>query len=655
MSYEKPTWTTFPFPELEKMSFAERIMFWRSFETPKRGPEPIKTRPSVEESKRAVLKEKLLEFQSPHGQADSIKMRNRSSKDSLKELCSKFETLESKVLSDQMESEKILDEIKKELSSADSNVDSKRSESLLSRPQSGDTEKLISSEVADMTFDNSNRSTALPKKTEGNEKVTEKVVPLSEASSPNKMVRKQQRGRYSLFSSSQRSHSRSRSEVPQSFSSSATPLTMQSTDFSVLDEPSLTWRGVKPFKTLDHLESDEEWDPTTSRRFSVRRISTDEGFSEFVLRQVVERLESPLEHSRMSVEQVCVETDAKRRKMKNKVRDELISTEQTYVRNLGILVNQYAIPLRNDPKHGLTRDQANTLFSNVETLQQLHGVMLADLKAASAEEFAEVILRSADFLKMYTDYLNGYEKSIEIVNKQSKSKRFTNFLEERRKHGAPDLMSLMILPVQRIPRYELLLKEMVKHTFSSDPDAVTLDMALEKIKEIAGFVNDTKKHVEKMFKLLELQNKVYGLPRGISLFSKERTLLHQGNCQKLSDKKNVSLESGHLYYIYVLTDMILLTNASHKFKALYYLHSVRIFDLPVVTESLYRGFTLKDKKNETSILFPTEKEKKKWVADVLNAQLDQQRHCNGSISTVRSSSLFHHKKRFKTFVSAEVM
>ena len=63
---------------------------------------------------------------------------------------------------------------------------------------------------------------------------------------------------------------------------------------------------------------------------------------------------------------------------------------------------------------------------------------------------------------MYTQYLNGYEKSIAAINNLRSHKKFQEWMTEVRsklqKIGGLDLMSYMIMPVQRIPRYVLLLR-----------------------------------------------------------------------------------------------------------------------------------------------------------------------------------------------------
>lgn len=52
-----------------------------------------------------------------------------------------------------------------------------------------------------------------------------------------------------------------------------------------------------------------------------------------------------------------------------------------------------------------------------------------------------------------------------------------------------DLASLLVTPVQRIPRYLMLVKQLIKHTPPTHPDYGNLKSAEEKISTIAIIVD----------------------------------------------------------------------------------------------------------------------------------------------------------------------
>jgi len=220
---------------------------------------------------------------------------------------------------------------------------------------------------------------------------------------------------------------------------------------------------------------------------------------------------------------------------KERVHQEVLSTESTYVNSLRYLIDAFAHPLKSNPNLGLAQVDATILFSNVEIIAMLHGRLLADLQ--ETPNVGKVILKMADFLRMYTEYLNQYEQSMEVFQRNRKNKKFQRFLKQQREDPASkglDLCSYLIMPVQRIPRYELLLREMLRFSTPDDSDYADLQSAFEKIRDIALYINDRKRRLENANKLLEIQNK---MDKEVRLVSRSRQFLKEGEMKKISKKK----------------------------------------------------------------------------------------------------------------------
>lgn len=60
------------------------------------------------------------------------------------------------------------------------------------------------------------------------------------------------------------------------------------------------------------------------------------------------------------------------------------------------------------------------------------------------------------------------------------------------------------MPVQRIPRYEMLLKDLHKHTGLDHPDYAKLGSAYQQLKEVALYVNEQKRDFENLMRVIEL-------------------------------------------------------------------------------------------------------------------------------------------------------
>lgn len=69
-----------------------------------------------------------------------------------------------------------------------------------------------------------------------------------------------------------------------------------------------------------------------------------------------------------------------------------------------------------------------------------------------------------------------------------------------------DLPSLLIQPVQRMPRYQLLIRELIKKTPKEHIDYKELEKALEKCTEINVFTNKSKKEYDNKKKLTHIKN-----------------------------------------------------------------------------------------------------------------------------------------------------
>lgn len=77
-------------------------------------------------------------------------------------------------------------------------------------------------------------------------------------------------------------------------------------------------------------------------------------------------------------------------------------------------------------------------------------------------------------------------------------------------HVNETLESFLITPVQRIPRYNLLIKEIVKYTWPNHPDYEDLLAAMDKIKEIAHYVNEKAREAENLTKIYTIQSNITG-------------------------------------------------------------------------------------------------------------------------------------------------
>jgi len=271
-------------------------------------------------------------------------------------------------------------------------------------------------------------------------------------------------------------------------------------------------------------------------------------------------------------------------KTRERVTKELIDTEQSYVDALKTLVTEFIHPLKTSDKFDIPHEKITLMFSNVELLSNFHNMFLASLK--TTKSIASVIIQYADFLKMYTQYLNAYPTALHTIDEYRNDKKFQHFLATKRaKHGL-DLVSYLIMPVQRVPRYQLLLKELKRATPTDHEEHAKLEEAYTKIQAIATHINESKRIVEGMSKVLEIQNRITG-DFG-QLLQPHRRLIREGVVIKVVGGL---ITQQHIRKLFLFNDILLWTTDKSKFRGHLQLLGAKISPVVMSDKKRY-GFKL---------------------------------------------------------------
>jgi RhoGEF domain len=238
---------------------------------------------------------------------------------------------------------------------------------------------------------------------------------------------------------------------------------------------------------------------------------------------------SPVQDGKEETAEHRIKRERRMMEKRTRVILELLSTERTYVKSLTTLVSKFKKKLGDSPSSYKLQDQDVTdLFSNVESIVDLHQPLLKDLEKNTPHgDIASVFLQYAPFLKMYSVYVSKYDRAIAVMGKHSSNKKFHSFLNKQRSDpdcAGLDLMSYLIMPVQRLPRYELLLAEILKHTQEEDASYARISEALDKVRQIAQQVNERKRQMENSSIILSLQSRIQKIDWD-AIESKTETLL----------------------------------------------------------------------------------------------------------------------------------
>ena len=108
---------------------------------------------------------------------------------------------------------------------------------------------------------------------------------------------------------------------------------------------------------------------------------------------------------------------------------------------------------------------------------------------------------------MYTIYCSNQPHAALHLQTLTSGRSFRNFLDEC--HSSPltrslDIASFLIKPVQRICKYPLLIKAIIKSTPANHPDYHILDQALKKIESVVSDVNEGTRQSEGIREMLSI-------------------------------------------------------------------------------------------------------------------------------------------------------
>ncbi|KAK5582756.1 hypothetical protein RB653_004342 [Dictyostelium firmibasis] len=208
----------------------------------------------------------------------------------------------------------------------------------------------------------------------------------------------------------------------------------------------------------------------------------------------------------------------KRIKNRREVAQEILKTEETYVNSLTVLFNEYLVPLKNESAgiSSISADNVKTLNNNINVILNMNNMLLKKLRERMStpwhyrQLFGDIFFKMSDLLKCYIAYVNHYNRALSTVNDFTKHTGLNEMINATFVRTHQQLRDLIIIPVQRIPRYVLLLEEMCKVTETSHPDHQQLSQSLTKMQSIADHVNEKRRDFENVIHVSLLQEAITG-------------------------------------------------------------------------------------------------------------------------------------------------
>jgi len=108
-------------------------------------------------------------------------------------------------------------------------------------------------------------------------------------------------------------------------------------------------------------------------------------------------------------------------------------------------------------------------------------------------------------LQVYVGYAENYDNAMKcygkVIAQNSKSKKLLKDCEQK---AGNILEAFLILPIQRIPRYILLLNQIISHTDHAHPDLESLKQAVAQIRDLCSALNEAPKRLQATAEMLSV-------------------------------------------------------------------------------------------------------------------------------------------------------
>ncbi|KAJ3443725.1 faciogenital dysplasia protein [Anaeramoeba flamelloides] len=193
----------------------------------------------------------------------------------------------------------------------------------------------------------------------------------------------------------------------------------------------------------------------------------------------------------------------KMQRKRKKIAEEILETEDSYLRFLNLIVDHFMKPLQKELQ--LENSQIRTLFNGIESILAFTQLVRTNISTVVSKWNVEsclgkIFIDLIKFSQVYITYVNNYNKGNELLNQLFKNNRkFSNFIKNQEKDDRCrrlDLGSMLIMPVQRLPRYIIFLEQLCKNTPVFHYDYDQIQNAYKMIVEVTTKVNEGKRDFE---------------------------------------------------------------------------------------------------------------------------------------------------------------
>ncbi|XP_067998250.1 FYVE, RhoGEF and PH domain-containing protein 4 isoform X3 [Melanerpes formicivorus] len=329
----------------------------------------------------------------------------------------------------------------------------------------------------------------------------------------------------------------------------------------------------------------------------------------------------------ISKQEQLVETKETDEQKRHKIANELLQTEKAYVSRLDLLDGVFYSRLLEEANRGsFPAEVINKIFSNISSINAFHSkFLLPELEKRMQEwtatpRIGDILQKLAPFLKMYGEYVKNFDNAMELVKTWTeRSPQFKFIIQDIQKEkvcGNLTLQHHMLEPVQRIPRYEMLLKDYLRKLPQDSLDWKDAEKSLEIISTAASHSNSAIRKMENLKKLLEIYEM---LGEEEDIVNPSNELIKEGQILKLAARNTSAQER----YLFLFNNMLLY--CVPKFSLVGSKFSVRtrvgIDGMKIIethNEEYPHTFQVSGKERTLELQASSEQDKEEWIKALQN-------------------------------------
>lgn len=230
---------------------------------------------------------------------------------------------------------------------------------------------------------------------------------------------------------------------------------------------------------------------------------------------------------------------------REKVISEIISTELSYVENLQTIIELLIVPIRDAGSTVLDQNEFQFQFGSWEMIYGIHKDlyenMLREQYNNRLYNIPQMFFEFSEYLRLYKTYVTNFGIAMNRRGMlMTTNKRYAAAVENARNDARcrSGVESLLITPIQRIPRYQILLEQLLKYYDINDKQTINeyqaISQSLIKIKEVADEHNQAIITQENKKGIMEVMMSIDARSRINLLDNPSRKLIKGGTLRQLT-------------------------------------------------------------------------------------------------------------------------